>query len=260
MRLAVIGGLAAIAMALIACGGGSESVPYATVKYGSVTYAATVVLIARPDLSSAALSEASIFNPPHADQYPAVVAEVNGKPITGKQLASELVLLELGRRNLLKTTPDAFPPGYVKSQLQEARSADPLKLMIDAELQRQAVERLGLLPTHGEAVAYTNQQEEMFLHPPGIVSPENRAQTLEILRPQGFPDSNWASSDRIVENYREQLGMAKLVHQVCPKYGTPTPTPTPTGFMFISGGDSCVAFLAQERKNAEIVYYVRWAD
>jgi hypothetical protein len=265
MRLTVIGGLAAIAIALIACGGGSKgSVKYATVEYGSVKYAATVVLIGRPDLSSAALSGASIANPPHADQYPAVVAEVNGKPITGKQLATEQVGLELSRRNLLKTTPDALPPGYVNSQLREARSADPFKIIIDDELERQAVERLGLSPTHDEAVTYTRQLEAIYDQGLALVSPDQRTQQIDLYQQEGFPATDWASDDRIVEQYGALLGLRNLARQVCPKYETPVPAPTLPpeylGFVNISAGRSCAAFLAQERKSADIVYYVRWED
>jgi len=251
-----------MAVLLIACGGGgSGSVKYATVQYESVKYAATVVPIKHLDLSREALSPASIANPPHADQYPAVVAEVNGRPITGKQLASELEQLELGRRTLLTTTPDAFPPGYFDAQLQEARSTDPLTFIIDNELKQQAIERLGLSPTHDEAVAYTRQLEANAEQALASMSPDQRAQQIDLYQQLGFPATDWASDDRIVEQYGVLLGLSKLVHQVCPKYGTPTPTPTPTGFfLFVSGGEPCAAFLAQERKNADIVYYVRWAD
>jgi hypothetical protein len=259
-RIALLG-IAATAVLLIACGGGGSG---ESVQYASVKYAATVVPIKHPDLSGEALPAASVFQPPFADQYPAVVAEVNGKPITGKQLATEQVGLELSRRNLLKTTPDEFPPGYVKSWLQEAKSADPFKIIIDDELERQAVERLGLSPTHDEAVTYTRQLEAIYDQGLALVSPDQRAQQIDLYQQEGFPATDWASDDRIVEQYGALLGLRNLARQVCPKYETPVPAPTLPpeylGFVNISAGKSCAAFLVQERKHADIVYYVKWAD
>ena len=77
-------GLAA-ALFLAACGGGSS---------GSVEYGATVVPIKHLDLSNLELTMVDFMNPPFADQFPVIVATVNGEDITGRGLASQEVLLD----------------------------------------------------------------------------------------------------------------------------------------------------------------------
>ncbi len=255
MRLALIGGLAAIAMALVACGGGTSD---------SIKYAATVVPIKHLDLSGEALSAASFFQPPFADQYPPVVATVNGKPVTGEQLAAQEVVLELSRRQWTADYQQPFPQDYVKAQLKTIESTDPLGAPIDEALMSQAVERLGLSPTHDEAVAYTREQEANSDKALASMPPDKRAQEIDMMRQEGLPETDWASSDTVVARYGYQLGASRLATKACPKYRTPTPVvtlpPEYLGFANLGRGDPCEGFLAQERKNADIVYYVRWAD
>jgi hypothetical protein len=193
------------------------------------------------------------LNPPSSllDRYPATVVTVNGKAITGKSLVSQEVSGELGRRNQ--------DPELATQVQTKPRAVDPLESVIDGELLRQAVERLGLLPSHEEAVKYTQEQEQVFLHPDQPTA--NFDEFVSAMRQLGYPASNWASDEKTVENFREGLGMAKLRNQVCVKFNSPTPTPNIKGFLnlFTSGGN-CDNFIAKQRKNAKIVYYVRWAD
>jgi hypothetical protein len=235
--------LAALGLIFVACGGGGG-------KTGddSRTYAPTVVPIKHIDFTGVDLTPADTINPPSSllDQYPATVVTVNGELISGKSLVSEEISEEIGRRN---RDPELATQAQTKPG-----AADSLEGVIDGELLRQAVERLGLLPSHAEAVTYTQEQEQVFLHPEQPTA--NFEEFVATLRQLGYPASNWAADERIVENYQKGLGMSRLRNQVCVK-----PAPTIKGFLnlFTSGGN-CDEFLAKERKNAKIVYYVRWAD
>jgi hypothetical protein len=248
LRTALLG--LAVEVLLIACGGGGSS--------GSLKYAPTVVPIKHLDLSDMEVTTADVTNPPLAEGYPDVVTTVNGEPVTSRALASKQALLELGRR---QWTGEIAGPlqEQADAMLDRLQSLDPLEELIDDTLKRQAVERLGLLPSYEEAVDYTSEREEAFLHPRGTVSPENREETLETMRLQGFPTENWASDARVVEGYRQGMGFVRLRNEVCSKYETPAPIVTPHGFYSLPSSD-CAGFLAQERETADIVYYVRWAD
>lgn len=237
--------LLALALVLVAagCGGGGDR------------DADGLVTIHRLDLEDADLDPLYFFNPPPEHSYPDVVAAVNGVEITGDSLASREVMLELGERQLRGALGDALPETFLAQELSDLESDDPLEDLINDELKRQAVERLGLLPSHEEAVAYTRQQEEDFTRPQATVSPEDKEQMLEMLRRLGFPTEDWASSERIVETYRQQMGLAQLGRDQC----RPLPTPSP-GATSYRGGIDCSDFLRQERARAEIVYYARWAD
>ena len=197
------------------------------------------------------LTMADSVNPPAAlvDQYPAVVAEVNGEPISNSALATRQVMLELGRRQWLEVAAD-LPEGLYESQLQDIESADPLEDLTNDTLKRQAAERLGLLPSYDEAVAYTEEQEASVVALPAL----QREASLETLRLQGLPTENWASNARIVEGYRQGMGLAKLQQQECDAMSA-TPNVQQTTF-----GYDCSAFLERERERAGIVYYVKWAD
>lgn len=238
-RLALLSLLPALALLCLgaACGGGGEE--------------AERVPIRHLDFTGVELSYADYIDPPFAEQYPEVVAEVNGIPIGGKALAMAEVAAEMKRREAVALDSDLFR----QQILAYVESTDPLEALIDEELKRQAVERLGLLPSYEEAVEFTRQQEESFIHPRGTVSPENREQTLEILRLQGLPTEDWASNETLVEGYRQGMGLASLLHGVCPTYAAPQ-TPTP-GVVRSSG---CTEFLRQEREKADIRYFVEWVD
>jgi hypothetical protein len=251
MRLAVIGGLAAIAMALIACGGRSS---------GSVKYAPTVVPIKHLNLSGVEITYKEVRQPPGVDQYPAVVATVNGTPVTGTQLASQQVLLEANKRSSTALAA-RFPDPMLQAQAASVASKDPLEAAIDEQLKKQAIERLGLLPSHDEAVKYTRDWEANVEQGLPNLPPDQRAQQVAMLQDEGFPASDWASSDTIVTLYEYMMAETRLTTKVCSKYRTPTPPTTPSGLLSLpSTFSDCAAFLAQERKSADIVYYVRWAD
>ena len=136
-----------LVFAAFACGGGGHS--------DNKTYAPTVVSITHLDLKNT-VTVADAINPPTAfvNQYSATVATVNGKPITGKSLIAEEIFEEVGRSNQ--------DPELATQVQTKPRAVDPLESVIDDELLRQAVERLGLLPSHEEAIAYTRSKNRFF--------------------------------------------------------------------------------------------------
>jgi hypothetical protein len=244
MRLAVIGGLAAIAMALVACGGGSS---------GSVKYAPTVVAIRHVDLAGVTLTYKEVRQPPFADQYPAVVATVNGTPVTGTQLAVQEVFLEANKRSYTETTARFLDP-MLQAREASIASKDPLEAAIDEQLKEQAIQRLGLLPSHDEAAQYTRDQEATVEQGLARATPDQRDQTIVMLKDEGFPASDWASSDTIVSFYQAMMAEIRLTTKVCLKYDAPLPPTTPNGFLSLpSTRSDCSGFLAQQRKNADIV-------
>ncbi|MEX0787043.1 MAG: hypothetical protein WD939_10440 [Dehalococcoidia bacterium] len=226
------------ALALAACGGGGEE-------------PVEVVSIRPVDFEGVELTMADSFDPPFVDHYPDVVAEVNGEPITGRQLVQVQAATELGLRET-----STLQSRFLQSEyLEQAEGTDPLEKLIDDLLLRQAVERLDLLPPYETAVGFTSTQEANFLHPRGTIEPENRAEVQELLDLQGYPAEDWASNPDVVEGYRQGLGLGALRGREC----TPT-TPIITGINLVSTGPDCSEFLAHERQNADIVYYVRWVD
>ena len=73
------------------------------------------------------------------------------------------ISLELGRRDI------ADVGEILKEQLlADSDSTDPLHSRIDYSRMKQAVERLVLLPSQEEAIEYTRQMEQTFLHSAGV--------------------------------------------------------------------------------------------
>jgi hypothetical protein len=207
--------------------------------------------IERLDLAGAELTFEDYLNPQFANDYPAVVATVNGEEITGEALVRQQVSLELSRRSVLENLENM--PQFFQEQLEDIEATDPLESLIDDELERQAIERLGLLPTYDEAVVYTDEAEAAF-YDAGDGASDGREAALNMMRLQGLPTTNWASSEQLVEAYRRGAGKASLLQEVC---RSPTPE---MGFLNVTNTRDCSDFLAEEREDADIVYYVRWAD
>lgn len=210
------------------------------------------------DLEGVELSLADYFDPPFVDQYPSVVAEVNGEAITGQALAARQVLLELSRRQLAGGSADVYGEEFMNLQLAEIESIDPLETLIDEELLRQAVNRLDYLPSYEEAVAYTNDQEEWHQEAMGQASAEERQLLEEMLRLQGFPDEDWASDREVVEAHRQAMGLAGLKTALCK--GATTMVPSTPGVNLVTSGRDCDEFLAEQRSDADIRYFVEWQD
>ena len=221
-----------------ACGGGGG---------GLVKNADGLYVIERYDFKGVDLELGDLVEPRLPNPYPEVVARVNAEEIMGEELLVKEILLELGRCDI------ADVGEILREQLlADSDSTDPLNSLIDYSLMKQAVERLSLLPSQEEAIEYTRQMEQTFLHSAGAAGLEG---AVELLRLQGFPAEDWAANDELVERYSETLGLLALRQQEC----SPSPTQPPPD-SFISFGSDCAAFLAAERENVDIEYFVVWAE
>jgi len=242
-RVAVLALTAALTLALLAvsCGGGDKGTD-------------GLVAIHRLDLEGTDLNPLYFLNPPPENDYPGVVATVNKVAITGDELASRQVMLELGRQQVLEEWVDVFPLEIVDVQLEKVESEDPLQKLIDDELERQAVVRFGLLPSYEEAVEYTRGLEKKTKRALERAPPDEREAHEEALRIMGLLKDDWAADSALVQRYQQGMGLAKLRQQEC-RWEVKT-----VDYVNASAGHDCSEFLRQERERAEIVYYVRWAD
>ncbi len=235
--------LAAVPILLLAaaCGGGDGAEDGA----GNT---ANLQVIERFDFDGVELEVADMFPPVLESSYPDVVATVNGEPITRQVLVFIQVSGELSRRDLLEGD------GVMRDQLvAQIDGTDPLETLIEEALTHQAIVRLGLLPSYEEAVEFTREQEEQAKHPQGTVQPGSEEASRERFRLQGFSYADWASNERLVEGYRMGLGVVELHRQECMSYLPPPNEDVLTG-------PDCAAFLAEERENADIEYFVAWAE
>lgn len=237
-RLAGLGLLALAALVAAACGGGGD--------------APEPVVIERLDFSGVDLSVEEYVDPPFTDQYPDVVAKVNGEEVTSRILASGQVLLEMSRRGLLDESYEVFPEGYVAALLADVESTDPLEAAVEELLLQQAAERLGLLPSYEEAQEFARSQQAGFYEEDS--SPEERAELEQSRLGRRVSSDDWGLDPEVVEIYRRSGGVGELRSSQC----DPAPTVEQIGIS-VTNRD-CAAFLEEERSRAEIVYFVRWAE
>ena len=237
MWRAALLGLAAVVL-LAACGGGGD--------------ADGLVTIHRLGLEDAELNPVHILNPPPENDYPGVVATVNRIAITGNDLASRQVVLELSRRER-EDLADSFP-----EELDKIASTDPLEELIDEELERQAAESLGLLPTYEEGVGAAREEQRSSESIIAGAPPEQRQVMRQTLEQLGAPSGDWGSDREWVDRVRQEWGLARLRNEFCEQ--APTPTQSPSILVVQNVGRDCTDFLRRERQGADIVYYVRWAE
>ncbi|MCH8008064.1 MAG: hypothetical protein IIC91_04300 [Chloroflexi bacterium] len=234
--------LAAVPIMLLAdaCGGGDGA------EDGAVN-TANLQVIERLDFEGVELEVADMFPPVLDSSYPDVVATVNGEPIMREALVFVQVSGELSRRDLIERD------GVMRDQLvAQIEGSDPLESLIEEALTHQAILRLGLLPSYEEAAEFTRDQEELAKHPRGVVQPGSEERSRELFRLQGYSYADWASNVRLVEGYRMGLGINELHRQECTSY---LPPPNEN----VLAGTDCGDFLAAERENADIEYFVVWA-
>ena len=235
--------LAAVPILLLAaaCGGGAGDVDL-------VKNTDSLQMIEPLDFEGEEVEFADLFPPVFESSYPEVLATVNGDPITRDMLVFMQVSGELRRRDLMEQD------GVMRDQfVAQIDGTDPLETLIEEAVRNQAILRLGLLPTYEEAVEYTRTQEELAKHPRGVVQPGSEERSRELFRLQGYSYADWASNETLVEGYRMSLGFVELRRQECMS------TLPPPNENVLTGPD-CAEFLAQERENADIEYFVVWAE
>ncbi len=218
-----------------------------------MTYAPTLVPIKHIHYSGVVLIFTDYSQPPLADGYPIVVATANGAPVTGVRLAGEQVHLELTRRNMLNSLPRlGVPQATIDRQVAAIGSIDSLEAVIDRELERQVAERLGFMPSLEQALTLTRQAEDQSNAALAAASPEARPQLEQMLTAQGLLNTDWAAKPQLVELFRIQRGLTVLHQKKC--------KPASVQNAAMADGYDCSGLMTKERKQADIVYYVRWAD
>ena len=192
--------------------------------------------------------------PPVLHDYPDVVATVNGEKLTGDDLMERQVRLVADRltlENVVSRADDEFAPLF-----EQFDRADPLELVIEEALIRQAVLREGTRMSREEAQESLRDNEAHINNGFADDPPEQRAEFDAMLIAIGYPLRDWAGDDRIVENLRMQRGIGTLAKLVC---DSRPDSPFERDFTRNTGYD-CTAFLAAERAAADIEVSVRWVD
>ncbi len=195
--------------------------------------------------------------PPVEHDYPDVVARVNGETITGNDLMTSVVQLEHDRLSFERIVSQA---GLIDEEsvplLDQFGKANPLEMVINEALLRQAVLREGTLASREEVEVSLREQEARMYSARFDRTPEELAELQEGLLLYGYPATDWASDDQIVEYLRMSQGIQYLSGRVCdepPEMFLDRDPTRPTSH-------DCSAFLASERAAADIEVYVRWAD
>jgi hypothetical protein len=241
-RLAVLGGLIAVAIALLLFMPSSQ-------KEGDLVL---IEPLALRGVDGIDLETAYLLAVAPANAYPSVVATVNGVPIAGEALAIEQARLELSRRQL--ASDDAFPQDVIDQQLEEIARTDPLESLIDNELLRQAAERRGLYPSYEDGVASVDKLQAMFgalaLEEPHNLSPYDRKKWDDLV--DAFVSGQWSADPARVERIRESQAIAQLPTAACTDV---RPTPPSLSAQFTK---DCAALLRQERLTQDIIYLVKW--
>ncbi len=188
-----------------------------------------MVEIERIDVVGLGLVFVDAFDPVLAEQYPDTVARVNGRAITG----ADLVLYQVG------TTSGSLP------------EFDPLETAIGQELLAQAGERLGHVPTYEEMAELAGIVELNTLYH-GLES--QRQAALETAIGRGWPPENWEESEVVVKALQRSRAIQDTQSMEC---DSPTLEEVRSGARLVL---DCFDFLAAERENAVIEYFVVWAE
>ncbi len=145
---------------------------------------------------------------------------------------------------LLEIAEDAF------------ENADPLELLIEDVLLRQAVVRLGYEISYEDALVIARDRDAVTEAIMAEASPELLL-FAEDRRRLGFADGHTATDPFSVAEYRESKSLSNLREAECDEK---EPSSDIEDFDPIRLGSDCSAFLATERENADIEYFVVWAE
>ena len=196
-------------------------------------------MIERLDLTNVSLEVSDIIEPRIKNPYPDVVARVNGEEITGKELLANQIGVELEQRGDIYGFHRAvLIPSTFGSRIR------PLETLVDIRLMEQAAVRLNLVSVRSREV--NSEREEDIAN----VGEPYGAEVRELLRLQGLPTEGWTATDAYINSFSLLEGVMLVQRDECP---------TGPGFELplLAG---CPAFLAEERENAEIEYFVVWAE
>ncbi len=126
-------------------------------------------------------------------EYPAVVATVNGRPISGKALARRIYTL---------TNSPAVPGGAATSSPAGAVEQRALQQLIREQVILDVADELGLTASTDEAAAFAKKQQQLFLTSD---DPAAKAVYAAAAAQLGIPPGEFATQPDAVEVYRDAL-------------------------------------------------------
>ena len=197
--------------------------------------------------------------PPIASPYPALVARLNGEQITGTMLTLKQVELAVRLQNYPELAEQSGMPDEMLAVIDAAfDEADALALLIDDVLLRQAAVRLGYVPSYEEVVERARDLDESQ-ETVAAKAPPDLLEFVEERRVRlGYPEGDTASDPVRIAEFQDNLAIRNIREAECeeldPNKGIENFDPLRTG------SNDCSVFLASERENAEIEYFVVWAD
>lgn len=241
--------LASIMLLAAACGGDNELVKNADGLY----------VIERLNLKGGSyeIGYQDRIVPALSSPYPAGVAVVNGELITGAMLTLKQVELAVQLQHFPELMEQSGAPDELLGIAEDAfENADPLELLIEDVLLQQAAVRLGYEVSYEEALEIARERDAVTEAMMAEASPEILL-FAEDRRRLGFPDGNMAADPFSVAEFREAKSNSDLREAECDQT---EPSSDIENFDPIRTGPDCTAFLAAERENAAVEYFVVWAE
>ena len=200
--------------------------------------------------------------PPIASPYPVLVARVNGEEVTGAMLTLKQVELAVLLQNYPELAEQSGLPDEILAVVDAAfDEADPLELLIDDVLLQQAAVRLGYVPPYEEVVERARNLDKSASAAEAVLaqsSPDQVAMFKEQQLRLGYPEGDTASDPVRIAAFRDNLAIRNIREAECeeldPNRGIENFDPVRTG------SNDCGEFLVAERENADIEYFVVWAE
>ena len=198
--------------------------------------------IQRLELDGKEVTAADTYNPDLAQGYPSVLVTVNGVAISAQELVGRQVEVEIFKRQLLGAGAQINDPSLI-----EISGVNSLEQLVDRELLGQAGMRLGYTVGTERAAEVAAMREAIV---------EESAAGYEALlahaRVQGWPEEGWAESDMVISDLKRDAAILAVQQEEC---GPPVSDPSRSQII-----NDCTDFLAAERENADIEYFVVWAE
>ena len=190
--------------------------------------------------------------------YPALVARVNGESITGEMLTLKQAELAVQLRQYPEIAEQSGMPDEFLALVEPAfENADPLELLIDDVLLQQAAVRLGYEVSYEKALEIARDIDAAAKRAVAEASPELLEMAEDRRVRLGYPAGDTASDPLRVAEFQVNRGTYDLQQAECDERD---PTGGIEDFDPLHTGRDCLAFLDAERENANIDYFVVWAD
>lgn len=199
-------------------------------------------VIERLDFDEIEVTAEDTYNPDLAQGYPSVVVTINGVDITAQTLVARQVEVEIFKRQLL-----AAGAQLSDASLIEIGGVDPFEQLVDRELLGQAGMRLGYAVSTERAAEVAAAREAIVDE-----SAAGYEALLAHARVQDYPKEGWAESDVVINDLKRNAAILAVQQEEC---GPPVSDYSRSQII-----NDCSDFLANERENAVIEYFVVWAE